>query len=660
MNEETKTPKYDITYWGEELEAWDKRSKTFRKQGQQTILRYNDTGDRARQDTVNFRLNLFHNHITTLLSMLYGSMPKVEVSRRFNDPNDDTSRVAGLMLQRILNADIEGAGEDFASMLRGALFDRLVPGMGQAKVRYEFDKEDVQVPPEFDPDGNTVVEGYVDTKVTDERVPIDYVHWEDFAWSYARNWGEVQWVGFRTRLTKQECIEQFGAEKARGMEYVKTKDDEESTQDKDQEDNTSKAPVWEIWCKTTKTVYFLQKNGKVLLKELPDPLKLSNFWPCPPPMMANCTTQLLMPMPDFKVNQDLYDEIDRLQYRISMITKALKVVGVYDQSQTGIRRMLEEGTENDLIPVENWAMFAEGGGLKGKVDWFPIQEVAQTLERLRTVRNETIMMLYQTTGLQDTLQGQLGGGQPASATEQALRARFASVRVQYLQDDFARFASNLQELKAEVIGRHFDPEVIVMQSQIMVTENQEYVQQATQLIKDPDRAKWSVEIRAESIAMIDYAQLKSERTEYLTALSTFLQSAQAMGKVAPALGPMLLELLKWGLAGFKGSAEIEGVVDRALSQLEKDMQNPQQQQPDPGMEKLKLQIQKDKMKFQQDMQKEMTKAHNELRKMNEELKADLTLLLEKTRGKMMEEAVQAQMNILEKKASGGRGEKSGD
>jgi hypothetical protein len=66
-------------------------------------------------------------------------------------------------------------------------------------------------------------------------------------------------------------------------------------------------------------------------------------------------------------------------------------------------------------------------------------------------------MLYQVTGQADIMRGQatVAG---ASATESAAKARFGSVRMQRRQDEFARFVSEAQALKLEVICKHFLPE----------------------------------------------------------------------------------------------------------------------------------------------------------------------------------------------------------
>jgi hypothetical protein len=87
-----------------------------------------------------------------------------------------------------------------------------------------------------------------------------------------------------------------------------------------------------------------------------DPLKLEGFYPTPPFFLANPTTALYLPTPDYKLAEDLYNEIDKLQERISTITEAVKVVGVYDSSNAEIQTMMNQGVDNKLIPVANWAI----------------------------------------------------------------------------------------------------------------------------------------------------------------------------------------------------------------------------------------------------------------------------------------------------------------
>jgi hypothetical protein len=129
--------------WNKELTDAKEWFRHFHKKGEKVVKEFLDD----RKDTnesvgvISTKLNLFHANTVTLMSMLYGRIPKVEVSRRFADADDDVARVAGEILTRILNTDIEVAGEDIASVFRSGLQDRLIPGLGTARVQYQCETE---------------------------------------------------------------------------------------------------------------------------------------------------------------------------------------------------------------------------------------------------------------------------------------------------------------------------------------------------------------------------------------------------------------------------------------------------------------------------------------------------------------------------------------
>jgi len=219
------------------------------------------------------------------------------------------------------------------------------------------------------------------------------------------------------------------------------------------------------------------------------------------------------------------------------------------------------------------------------------------------VQSQTIEKLYEITGMSDLMRGGNTDQYTSDGTNQ-LKAKFGSVRVQAMQDEFARFASDLDSLKAEVVAKHFTPENIAKQSnaQFLPQADLDKVGPAIQLMKDP-QVKWRVKITPESIAMVDYAQIKSERTEFLTAMATYVQSAQAAAKSMPGSTPVLLELMKWAMAGFKGADYLEGIMDQAIEQAKNappaDESGPEQakQQGAMALEQLKQQGEQKKAQF---------------------------------------------------------------
>jgi hypothetical protein len=658
------TPAGKYKYWAEELNTSLAARKPWWKKADKIVSRY--LGEKKNgDDSASFDLNMFHSNVKTLGDMLYGNTPKIDVSRRYAQPNDDVGRVAAEMMERLLNLDIAENGAEIDAVFRSTLQDRLLAGLGCAKVRYEIETEQVPV---MSDDGMPMMgednQPLMEEKLIFEDAPTDYFYWGDITWGWCRNWATMPWIAFRSYLTKDRIAEIFGEEVAEAVKFQKqtksTSDDQED--DSNAKSAWTKAEVWEIWCKETGKIHWIILGYDKQLEEKDDILNLSGFWPCPPFFIANATTTLYTPTPDYIMAQDLYNEVDKLQTRIAIITEAVKVVGVYNASADNLKQMFKDGSENDLIPVENWALFGENGGLAGQIEWMPIVDIVQTLRELIGVRDQTIGLLQQITGMVDVMRGSLDNQyEGVGQTEQ--KTKFGSVRIQALQEQFARFAGDLMQLKAEVIARHFSPETIYKRSNMAFSVDADHVEAAIELIKTPEDARLRIDIRPESVAMIDYQSLKGERTEYMNAVSTYMQSAGAIIDSDPSAKPFVLQLLQWGLAGFKGSSEIEGVIDKAI-EASMEAEKAKQGQPEPDPEQIKQQgvmalqqakTQSDLQIREADMQADIRTSHEEhVRKMAEisaNLQAKVAEIKTKLQADIMLERVQAQSNIDQTQAT---------
>ena len=664
-----KSPQGWAKHWQKQMSAANKRMKRFVRQGNIVNTRFladlvggqdglqtdqemgRDAGGRT------MKLNFFHTNIQTLLAQLYGSVPKIDVKREFQDPNDDVGRIAALLYQRILQAEVESSGEEFPTALRSALQDRLIPGMGVCRVRYEMESSTVPV---INP---MTMEVEQVEQIEYEDAPIDYVHWQDFRWGWCRVWSEMPWCAFRSYLSKETAIARFGEKIANELSYSDASpagmDDKDDFFDKDQSNDIQTAQVWEIWNKKDRSVCWWSEGIEVILDHKEDPLGLDGFWPMPRPLMANVTTSLMMPKADYIFAQDLYNEIDNLGTRIANITQACKVVGIYDAS-TGdsVGRMLQEGTENTLIPVENWAVLGEKGGLKGVIDWMPIEDIAGVLQLLNGQLEATKGLLYEVTGMSDIVSGGKTDEYTSDGTNR-LKAKFGSIKIQSFQDEFARFASDLESIKAEVISKHFDPQSIAQQAsaQFLPEADQDKVMPAIELMKSPE-IKWRINIKPESISLADYAELQSERVAYMTAVATFLQSAAPIIEAEPATKPMMLEILKFGLSAFKGSDYMEGIFDKMIDDAAKAAaeaeQNPEPD-PDQAAEEAKSQadLAKIEAKKAADLELVSAKSQAEIQKIQVDNQADVGVIQAKGQAdsdKIMQE-LQADMKIIMAKLS---------
>lgn len=659
-----QTPTGQHSRWKTELDAADKAHKQFYKKGDKVVDKYlnnskANTTDGTSQEN-GFRLTFFHSTVNTVKDMMFGRLPQVTFTRSDDDPDDDAARVAASIFERMLNSDIGTNADDYSQALKDTLEDRLLPGLGVARVRYEYESETIELPEILDPSDPTgemvLHEASQYENIMNESAPIDYVHWRDYKWSPCRRWEEKRWEAFRSYLARDELVEKFGAKLGNKIPLDANPMNDGNNDETGVESSTDamkKAEIWEIWCKDDYDVIWYCPSHPQILKTESDPLELDNFFPTPKPLAANVTTSSFIPMADFMFAQDIYNEIDLIETRIVNLTAAVRAVGVYDSSMPELGQMINDTGEASMVAISNWAQFAEKGGLSGAVDWMPLEEVAKTAMILTERRNDLIKLLFQITGIADIMRGaQQSAGGPVSATERSLEARFASVKIQALQDEFARFATDLIRLRAEVVSKHFEPEAIIEQSNIEYTADAPSIPAAIELIKNNGSLVYRIEVKPESVAMSDFAQLKAERTEYINGLAVFMQSAAPLVAMDESVTPTLLALLKWGMAGFKGSEAIEGVLDQAIDQVTKNLQNPKKEEEKKSPEQIKQETEQAKQQFE--MQKQQQAQQFEMRKMEHDrymarLNAQLgneTLQLESDKD-LNRELAQAELNIEE-------------
>jgi hypothetical protein len=597
------------------------------------IRRYrDDTRSASGNETAKF--NILWSNVQTLVPAVYARMPKASVSRRFSD-NDPVGRVAALLVERALDYEIEHYS-DFRSSMKNAVEDRFLGGRGTAWVRYEphIRKQDV---PE---DGYQITEDIeegesaeganeaalypqdltatpqeptdVPEEIEYECSPADYVHWKDFGHSSARTWEEVTCVWRWVYMTKDALTERFGEDVAKKIPFDTSP--ETLTKMGQASKTNDRAKICELWDKETQKVYWLSENYADVIDERDDPLGLENFFPCPKPLFATTTSDTLIPVPDFVLYQDQANELDILTDRIDGLVKALRVRGVYDASQPALQRLLTEGDNNTLIPVDKWMAFSEKGGLKGAIDLLPIDTLAAVLIQCYQAQSQIKGQIYEITGISDIIRGQTAASE--TATAQQIKGQYAGLRLRAMQDGVAMFASELLRMKAQIICTKFQPQTILEYAGAaqMSQADQQMIPQALQLLQNSPLRAFRIEVAADSLVQLDETQTKQDRMDFLNAFSNFLREALPMGQQAPEMVPMLMEMMRFGVGGFKQAAAIEGTIDVALQQLEQGAARAKQQPPQPSPEQLKMQAEQQaaQAQIQSDMQLEQMRAQTNM------------------------------------------------
>jgi Skp family chaperone for outer membrane proteins len=175
-----------------------------------------------------------------------------------------------------------------------------------------------------------------------------------------------------------------------------------------------------------------------------------------------------------------------------------------------------------------------------------------------------------------------------------------------MQEDVARFAADLIRTKAEIMCELYQPQTLVMYSDAMnmsevqkVPEEQReaFVMQALELLRDQYTRGFRIQITSDALVEIDGQQEKQDRLDFLTAAGTYIKQAAEAAQAAPQMAPLLMDLLQFGVRGFKVGAEVEGAFDEVAEQMRN------QPAPDPRMQQMQQEIEQQQQMMQQEGQR---------------------------------------------------------
>ena len=593
---ETISASSGVQKYLDHIAAYDRAYSPWETRAEKICERYKDA-NRKNDDGLT-KFNILWSNVQTLVPAVFSRVPKPDVSRRFRD-NDPVGRVASLILERALEFEIEHY-PDYRQTLKQGVLDRFLGGRGTAWARYE-----PHIKAAGEPQSGAQITEDVDATTHEqleyECAPVDYVNWKDFGHSVARTWEEVNLVWRKVYLDRDMLVERFGEEKGKTIPLT-----ESPNKDEEKSDSTQKACVYEIWDKPKRKAVWISKSVPEILDERDDPLKVEGFFPCPRPLYATITNDSLVPVPDFALYQDQANELDTLAGRIDGLVKALQVKGVYDKAVPDLARLFTEGNNTDLIPVDNWSAFAEKNGLAGAIDLVNLDPIAKALREAYLAFDQIINYIYQITGISDIIRGQSDPNETLGA--QQLKGNYASLRMKALQEDVWRFATELLQFKAQIMCKKFDPQTLVQISAAdqLSPEDQQMIVPAIQLLSSNPLRDFRIEVNADSLVQMDENLDKQNRVEFMGAVSDFMMKGAQVAAAAPQMVPVLMELLKFGVTGFKVGKQVEGTIDQALEQMKQAASQPKP--PDPAQEAEKMKAEVEIKKSETELQKTQVEA----------------------------------------------------
>lgn len=601
----------DVKYWLGQIEAAQKWHTQWHEDGKKVVERFLDQWtDAPLAKNKGHRMNVLWSNVQTLTPAIYAHTAKPAIARRFRD-RDPVGRWASTVLERVEMYELDAYDDDYN--YRMAIGDYLLPGRGQVWVNYE----------------PTITGGkdLRNQKIEWECCKVRHLNWRDFLTNPARSWDEVWWVGKREYLTKEEAEAQgLDAEKLTFSEQDQIGTGNSANPGENEATRIKKAAVWEIWSKTHGKVYFVSKNCPDLLRDAKPPgLKLQSFFPCPRPLTATTAGDSILPRPDYILYEDQAKEIDRMTQRINLLTKALRVAGVYDASQEALARLLEDTEQNTLVPCNTYAVLAQNGGIEGSITFFPMKDIIQALKQCYESREQAKEVMYEVTGMSDIIRGASQASE--TATAQQIKSQWGGLRIRDRQQEVQRFIRDVFRIKAEIHAEQFQPATLKsmsnvpladqatkqqlqqrVQAQQMAQQNPQAAQQlmatnpqlqalaqpltdqekqmlnepaweqVVALLKNDKLRGFSIDVETDSTIATDEMQEKQNRTEFVTAITSFMEQWGPMVAQKPQLADFAGELMLFASRAYPAANSLQTAIEEMVDGIK--TMPPQQSQPD--------------------------------------------------------------------------------
>jgi hypothetical protein len=583
------------------------------------------------------QLNVFWSIVNTLKPALYAQPPKPEIFRRY-PTRDVTARLGSQILERCTRFQVEVSGFDAA--VSRAVDDYLVVGQGALWVRYE-PKIGVEVPkirvqevespapmmgqmpgmppmgmgegmgeemggeqegpeapeaPEGYPEAPEGQEQYVDEMgqpvdpklvkqddegyyidgepvetLLDEKCVVDYIHWSDLLFEPARTWAEVRKVARKTHITKKEFKEKFGEDA-----YTNYRNSEEASQEEgEKEINKNRICVYEVWCKDSNKVYWLAEGHNEVLKEDEPYLTFDEFFPCPEPLFATLTTGLI-PRPDICFYQDQQETLNQLCQKAQDIARYIKVLSISSSENPELDNILRKpnGTH---IQLSNFQMYLQQGGVKTALEVLSMADHAAILRVLHEAMEQEKQQIYDITGISDIVRGTSRASETLGA--QQIKTQYAMSRISERQRKVAKFCRDVVALMAQIVKNHFQPQTMIRMAGVTNDpEIEEYLGGVIDLLRNDTQSDYRIDIETDSTTFADQEAAKQSAIDLTNALGNLFNVLLPHAQAIPQLMPVINEITLYTTSQFEAGREVRGKLEKALSEVEGEMEKARQEQ----------------------------------------------------------------------------------
>ena len=517
-----------------------------------------------RSDIRKDKQNIFWSSIETLKPFLYFKQPKPYIERK-NKNSDNIQNMACQMIEKALLWNLDKI--DFDSIIKYARNDFLLGGIGLVIERYKASLGTIK-----DDEGNEF-----EVKL-DEYINTEYIDPTNFIADSEKVgiWEDCNWFALKHYMTLTEAINSFGQNFAQELS-------DNSVQ------GAKSIEVYEVWDKTSAKVYYLSKScPQHFLKTIDKKdTSIGGFFPLPKPLLATCTNDSIIPVPDYIQIKPLLDELDGVTSRMQKTMKALKVSGCYDNAFPELANILNK--DITLVSISDFDRLKSAGGIKNIVDFMPIDQYVTALTALAARRQDIIDSIYEVTGVSDIMRGNSNSNDTATAIIK--KTNFGTLRNQDRQNDMNRFIADLFKIKAEMICENFDREKLLS----FLPKDKRYTAEAAAAVALLKSEKLrNMVIGIESDSTFTEAESTKQNLEAINTIHTIIGQAFDIVSKQPALLGLYRQMISSIVAGMSNARQYENVINECFDKIAQELSLPDQPQAQSNIQLMAIEMQKER------------------------------------------------------------------
>lgn len=595
-----------------EISLAQDREKDYRKDAVEVLKIYEGLKHKVEQ------YNILYSNVDTMQPALYNSTPRPVVTRRFKTDGDLLGKCASNLMQRLLTFLVQDENPQYSTfdeLMSDSVLSSLLVSRGM--VRFKYDAELVDEPQEREAGEEqgaapqeTEALAQPAQRIAHECVYGEQVPWNNILFGYAKYWKDVPWAAVVHLMTEEEFKENFpGAvvdmDKLKASYGSDSSTSDKSAGDAGSADGTGAVtanevrgviliPVYELWHKASRKVYFLSEYSDEWLKEAQDdPFELRGFYPWPRPLNLMQRVSSLVPTLLYTMYKEQAEELNRITVRIQKLIVALKIRGAYDSNVAELEQILS-AEDNTMLPLSEAAvLYAQNGSIEKALWLVPIDKLTAVLQQLYTQRQQIKQIIFEITGLADIMRGSTQASETLGAQE--IKNQWGTLRLKRAQKLVQRYVRDSLRILGELAISKLQPDTIramtqsdlpsakekqLAQLQLQMAQQQAQgpeaqppdpkllaivqmpsFEEVLEALRDDLTRSYKIDIETNSTIDAEATEDKKDITEALTALS------QTLSSVAPLVQQQVLPfdaakaLMLTVARKFKFGTEIEDQIN---------------------------------------------------------------------------------------------------